>query len=274
LLYGDGVFEGIRVYNGCIFRLPQHLERLHQSAQGIQLRMPLSMEEMEQAIIETVRANEERDAYIRVVVTRGVGDLGLSPKKCPEPGYFIIVGDVSMYSPELYESGLALITAAVRRTPSVCLDPQIKSLNYLNNILAKSEGEHLGYEEVIMLNMNGYVVECTGDNIFIRRNGTLMTPALHLGTLRGVTREVVMEIARELGIPCQSACITRQDVYTAEECFLTGTAAELIPVVEVDGRAIGKGKVGPLTMRLLEAFHARTHIDGTQAFSNVEVKAG
>jgi branched-chain amino acid aminotransferase len=266
LLYGDGVMEGLRVYDGCIFRLDQHIERLYRSAQGIRLKIPHTRDEFRDLVIDTVRENGERNAYIRIMVTRGVGDLGLSPSKCPKPTVIIIVDRIMIYPPELYEKGIEVITAATRRPPSVCLDPQVKSLNYLNNILAKIEGENAGFSEVVMLNTEGYVVEGSSDNLFIYRDGELITPDASLGALRGITRGAVLEIAAKLGIPTVTGVVTRYELYTADECFVTGTAAELAPVVKVDGRTIGNGQVGPITRRLTEAFRKTTNTDGVLVF--------
>ncbi len=262
LLYGDGVFEGIRAYNGRVFRLDQHLDRLYCSAQAINLRIPLAKAELWEKVLETVRRNGLRDAYVRLVVTRGKGDLGLDPVKCPVPTVFIIAGGIQIYPPELYEKGLRVVTLATRRNVVDALSPRIKSLNYLNNILGKLEANQANVEEGLMLTREGYVSEGTSDNVFIVREGVLATPDLHLGVLAGITRGAVLEIAQAEGIATEETTLTLFDVYNADECFLTGTAAELVPVVEVDGRTIGDGKPGPMTRRLLERFRALTRNEG------------
>jgi branched-chain amino acid aminotransferase len=254
LLYGDGVFEGIRVYGGKIFRLAEHIDRLYDSARSIHLEIPISRQEMTEAVLNTVRTNATRDGYIRLVVTRGAGSLGLDPRKTSSPQVIIIVDDITMYPPELYENGLAIITAATPRIAPNALNPRIKSLNYLNNILAKIEGIQAGCLEALMLNHKGEVAECTGDNIFLVKRGVLKTPPPDAGILEGVTRNAVLELARAADIPTKETVLTRHDVYTADECFLTGTAAEVIPVVKCDGRPIGNGKPGPITRQLRERF--------------------
>ncbi len=258
LLYGDGVFEGIRIYNGKIFRLAEHIERLYDSARAILLDIPLTPEQMAEAMQSTVKANNKRDGYIRALVTRGGGSLGLDPRKTTDPQVIIIVDDISLYPRELYDNGLDIITAGTMRIPSNALSPRIKSLNYLNNIMAKAEAIQAGCVEALMLNHKGEVAECTGDNIFIAKRGVLKTPAPDAGILEGVTRGVVMELARAAGIPVEQPPLIRHDVYTADECFLTGTAAEIIPVVRCDGRVIGNGKPGPMTKLLRERFHQLT----------------
>ncbi len=254
LLYGDGVFEGIRIYDGRVFRLKEHVDRLFDSARSIYLEIPLSREQMSAAITSTVKANEKRNGYIRVVVTRGAGLLGLDIRKTSNPQVIIIVDDISLYSPELYENGLELATAATIRNHPNALSPRIKSLNYLNNILAKLEGIQAGCVEALMLNHKGEVAECTGDNIFVVKRGVLKTPPTDAGILEGVTRGAVIELARAANIPVQETALTRHDIFTADECFLTGTAAEVIPVVKCDGRMIGTGKPGPITKQLRERF--------------------
>lgn len=254
LLYGDGVFEGIRVYDGRVFRCRQHIERIYESAKAIALEIPMEPPALVEAMCETVRASGLRDAYIRLVVTRGVGDLGLDPRKCPRPSVIIIVGGITLYPPEYYRQGLDLITVATRRNSPTALAPSIKSLNYLNNILAKIEVSAAGCLEGVMLNQEGYVAECTGDNIFIVADGELLTPPPHCGILVGVTRGAVMDIAKERGIQVREPVLTVQDLYRADECFLTGTAAEIIPVVSLDRRKIGTGTPGPVTAELQEAF--------------------
>lgn len=257
LLYGDGVFEGIRLYDGCVFKLDEHLERLEYSAKAILLTLPWKREEIAEAVLETCRRNGLVNGYIRLVVTRGKGSLGLSPKGCGDPQLIIIAGQISLYAPELYESGLKIITVPSRRINSSALPPQIKSLNYLNNILAKMEAASQGYPEAIMLNDQGYVAECTGDNIFIVSKGEIFTPDAADGALKGITRGMVKEIAEELGIKFWETKLTRYDVWNAQECFLTGTAAEIIPVVEVDARVIGDGLPGEVTRRCLEVFRKK-----------------
>jgi len=255
LLYGDGVFEGIRVYSGKVFRLREHIDRLYESARHIWLEIPLSRDQMTKAVEDTVRANNKHDGYIRLVVTRGAGSLGLDPRKTTDPQVIIIVDDIALYPPEVYESGLEVVTAATIRNHPNAVNPRIKSLNYLNNILAKIEAVRAGCLEAIMLNQHGDVAECTGDNIFVVKKGELRTPPLHAGILEGVTRNAVMELARQANIPVREMTLTRHDVYAADECFLTGTAAEVIAVVKCDGRVISGGKPGPVTRQLREAFH-------------------
>ena len=254
VLYGDGVFEGIRVYDGNIFKLKEHIERLYESAKTIWLNIPLTPDEMEQATIDTVAANGLRDAYIRLVVTRGVGDLGIDPDKCDIPTVFIIVGTITLYPPKFYEEGIPLVTASTRRIPLESLDPRIKSCNYLNNILAKIEAKRAGVPEAIMLNQHGRVAECTADNIFITKNGKISTPRETEGALPGVTRQTVLELAHEAGINAKETILGLHDLYNAHECFLTGTGAEIIPVTKIDGRQIGEGKPGPKTKLLIERF--------------------
>lgn len=262
LLYGDGIFEGIRLYEGCVFKLEEHLERLEYSAKAIMLNMPWSREEISNAVCETCRANDLQDGYIRLVVTRGVGSLGLSIKNCDKPQLIIIADKIQLYPVEYYEQGLSIITVPTRRCNPAALPPTVKSLNYLNNILAKIEAQHLGYHEAIMLNDQGYVAECTGDNIFVIHKGHLVTPASSAGALKGITRGTVLEIAKDLNIPYREENMTRYDVWVADEVFLTGTAAEIIPIVEVDARKIGDGKPGVITARFLEAFRSKVSLDG------------
>ena len=264
LLYGDGVFEGIRLYQGKIFRLDEHLERLEYSAKAILLKMPWTRQEIAEATCETCRRNGLTDGYIRLVVTRGVGDLGLSPWLCPKPSIFIIAGKIALYPAEHYTSGLSIVTVATRRIGAAALPPAVKSLNYLNNILAKIEARQAGALEAIMLNDQGYVAECTGDNIFIVHKGEIITPSASQGALKGITRGTIVDIAKELGIPLREADMTRYDVWNADECFLTGTAAEVIPVVKLDGREIGDGKPGAITHRVLEVFRRRVLVEGTR----------
>ena len=252
-LYGDGVFEGLRIYSSKVFKLKEHIDRLYDSAKSIALTIPLTPAEMTKAVEDTVKANNKVDGYIRLVVTRGPGTLGLDPRKC-EPWVIVIVDDISLYPKELYEDGLKIITAATIRNHPNAVNPRIKSLNYLNNILAKLESIRAGCLEAIMLNHKGEVAECTGDNIFVIKNGVLKTPPTDAGILEGITRNFVIELAKKLGIPFQEATLTRHDVYIADELFLTGTAAEVIAVTEVDSRTIGSGKQGPITRQLREAF--------------------
>ncbi|MBE3577538.1 MAG: branched-chain-amino-acid transaminase [Limnochordales bacterium] len=268
LLYGDGVFEGIRLYSGRIFRLEQHLERLYESAASIRLNIPMTREEFKQAIIETVRANKLQDGYIRPVVTRGVGDLGLDPVRCPRPTVFIIASTIQLYPESLYENGLRIGTVSTRKNAPDSLNPRIKSLNYLNNILAKLEANNAGFAEALMLNHQGYVAECAADNIFAVRRGAVLTPPTYVGALAGITRQVVLELAPGLGYQATEAVLTLHDLYTADEVFLTGTAAEIVPVVEIDGRTIGSGKPGPVTRRLRAAFRELTQREGTPVYSS------
>lgn len=263
LLYGDGVFEGIRIYNGRVFRLEQHIRRLFDCARAIVLNLPWTQEEIIRFTCDTVAANQLRDGYIRLVVTRGAGELGLNPYLCPKPSLFIIASTIKLYPDEHYQNGLSIITCATRRPAPAALMPQVKSLNYLNNIMAKIEAIQANALEAIMLNEQGYVAECTGDNVFILKNGMLLTPLISDGALDGITRSVIIELAAELGIPFVEKSITRYDIFTADECFLTGTAAEVIPVVSLDRRVIGDGKPGPLTRKLLEAFHKLANSTGT-----------
>ncbi len=254
LLYGDGVFEGIRIYKGKVFKLKEHIERLYQSAKTILLDIPISRAEMENATIEAVHENAKEDGYIRLVVTRGEGPLGLDPAQCAKPKIIIIVGDIQLYAQEYYEKGIAVVTAASRRMPADSLDPRVKSLNYLNNVMAKIEAKQAGCLEAVLLNHEGYVTECTADNIFIVKDGTLLTPAAHYGALDGITRMTVMNLAPSCGIASRETALTRYDLYTADECFMTGTGAEIMPVTKIDGRVVGNGNPGPATKRLIEGF--------------------
>lgn len=263
LLYGDGVFEGIRFYNGRVFRLEQHIRRLYDSAKSILLAIPMTPEEMIRATCETVKANGLRDGYIRLVVTRGAGPMGLSPHKCTKPSVIIISATISLYSEDAYKNGLAMATVATRRPSHDILSPQVKSLNYLNNVMAKVEAIQAGAEEGLMLNDVGLVAECTGDNLFIVRDGAIATPPLTSGALGGITRGVIFEIAAELGIPIRERELSRHDVFTADECFLTGTAAEVIAAVKLDQRTIGTGRPGPITQRIVARFRELTQTTGT-----------
>ena len=263
LLYGDGVFEGIRIYNGRVFRLAEHLRRLYSCARAICLTIPISIEEMEKATVETVAANNLRDGYIRLVITRGVGSLGLNPYQCPKAGVIIIASGITLYPAEKYETGLNLITCATRRPTPAALSPQVKSLNYLNNIMAKIECIQAGCEEGIMLNEQGYVAECTGDNVFVIKNGQVYTPTIASGALNGITRMAVIEVMREMGLQVHEITMTRHEIYTSDECFLTGTAAEVIPAVQYDRRPIGDGKPGKLTAEIIKRFKVLANSTGT-----------
>jgi branched-chain amino acid aminotransferase len=266
LLYGDGIFEGIRAYNGRVFKLKEHVERLYCSAKAILMTVPMTQEEMVKAVVQTCRKNNLRDAYIRLVVTRGVGTLGLNPNRCANPSVIIIAGKIQLYPKEMYEQGMAIVTVPTTRNLVNSVNPAIKSLNYLNNILAKIEANNAGVEEAIMLNSEGFVAECTGDNIFIVKGRQLLTPPLSAGALYGITRGVVMDLARESGLQVAEPNLTRYDVFNADECFLTGTGAEAIPVTKVDGRVIGTGKPGPITQSLIEKYHALTKVSGEPIF--------
>ncbi len=258
LLYGDGVFEGLRSYRGKVFRLDEHIRRLYESAKAIWLEIPMSPDEMCDAVNQSVSVNKIEDGYIRLVVTRGAGTLGLDPNRCSNPQVIIIADAISLYPKELYEKGLDIVTVSVQRNHPAALSPRIKSLNYLNNILAKIEGIQAGCIEALMLNHKGEVAECTGDNVFLVREGVLQTPPLEAGILEGVTRDAVIEVAKEAGIDVREMPLTKHDVYIADECFLTGTAAEVIPVVRVDNRVIGTGKPGPMTRDLEKRFKKLT----------------
>lgn len=265
LLYGDGVFEGIRSYNRLVFKLKEHIERLFESARSIMLEIPLTKEQLIKAVLESLKKNKIKNGYVRLVVTRGVGDLGLDPRKCRGNATIIIIADnIALYPQDLSRIGMRIITVPTLRNLPEALNPQIKSLNYLNNILAKMEATNAGFDEAIMLDSLGYVAECTGDNIFIVKNKHLYTPPQCMGTLRGITRDTILEIARKSKIPVHEHVITRHEVYISDECFLTGTAAELVPVIEVDGRKIGEGKPGALTMRLMKKFREATRKEGVR----------
>ena len=254
LLYGDGIFEGIRIYNGKVFRLKEHIERFYESAKAIILEILMTKEEMKAAVEDAVKVNERKDGYIRLMVTRGEGSLGLDPASCKKATVIIIVSDIQLYPKEYYEKGIALVTVTSRRIPSECLDPRIKSLNYLNNIMAKLEAKQAGCLEAVMLNTEGFVAECTADNIFIVKEGRLLTPSVYHGALEGITRQTVMEIAEKIGIKSEETTLAPYDLYTADECFLTGTGAEIVPVVKIDGRVIGSGVPGKITKILVENF--------------------
>ena len=263
LLYGDGVFEGIRFYNRRIFRCEEHIQRLYSSARSILLTIPLTPEVLTAALQETCRANELDNGYIRLVITRGTGPMGLSPYKCPKASIIIIACSIQLYTDEAYRTGLTMATCATRRPMHDILSPQVKSLNYLNNVMAKVEAIQAGAEEGIMLNERGLVAECTGDNVFIVRKGAIITPPISAGALDGITRGVVFQIAEELGIPMQAADLSRHDIYTADECFLTGTAAEVIAAVKYDQRIIGDGTPGPVTQRVITRFREIAGSTGT-----------
>ncbi|MCD6228803.1 MAG: branched-chain-amino-acid transaminase [Candidatus Omnitrophica bacterium] len=264
-LYGDGVFEGIRAYNCVVFKLREHIRRLFESAHSIMLEIPLSEKEMVSAVVKTLKVNKLKDAYIRIIVSRGEGDLGLDPTKCRGNETVVIITDkISLYPKEIYEKGMAIITVPTIRNLPEALNPQIKSLNYLNNILAKIEAINAGYQEALMLDHLGYVAECTGDNIFVVKKEQLYTPPQCMGTLRGITRDTVLEIARKLKIPTHEHVLTRHELYISEECFLTGTAAEIVPVVEVDGRKIGNGKPGKLTKLIMKEFKKLLQKEGVK----------
>jgi branched-chain amino acid aminotransferase len=262
LLYGDGIFEGIRLYKGCVFKLDEHLDRLEKSAKAILLKMPWSLDEIAEAICETCRINSLTDGYIRLLVTRGVGTLGLSHLSCNNPELIIIADKITLYPEEFYTNGLRIITSPTRRINPAALAPMVKSLNYLNNILAKADANQADCLEAIMLNDQGYVAECTGDNIFIRHKDKWFTPPTSAGALRGITRGAVLDIMEARGLTCEEGNLTRYDVWTADEMFLTGTAAEVIPVVDVDSRTIGNGQPGVETHNLLSAFHDLACKDG------------
>ncbi len=262
LLYGDGIFEGIRIYNGRVFKLKEHIDRLFYSARAILLQIPMSHAELVKATVETCRKNKLRAGYIRLLVTRGVGNLGLNPRSCKRPSIIIIADKIQVYPPELYARGMDIVTVPTVRNLHSALNPAIKSLNYLNNILAKIEANNAGVEEAVMLNAEGFVAECTADNLFIIKNGELFTPPLSAGALYGITRQTVIELARASGLKVSEPNLTRYDLFNADECFLTGTGAEIMPVVKIDGRVIGTGKPGTHTRRLTEKYHTLTNASG------------
>ncbi len=263
LLYGDGVFEGIRAYNGRVFELEAHLKRLYDCARVLMLDIPLSMKEMEEATLETLRRNKFEDAYIRLLVTRGRGDLGLDPRKCPKPSVIIITDKISLFPEEVYQNGIRLGISSIRKNATDASNPRIKSLNYLNSIMAKMEATVSGFNEMILLNRDGLITECTAENLFILKDGVLRTPSPELGILEGITRNVVMALGDEHGYDVEEAHLTPFDVYMADECFVTGTGAEILPVVELCGRPIGGGKPGPVFRQLLDAFRALANSSGT-----------
>jgi len=269
LLYGDGIFEGIRAYHGRVFKLKEHIDRLFRSAKAILLEVPLRHAEVMKAVVETCRRNNIQDGYIRLLVTRGAGTLGLNPNRCKNPSLVIIADKIQLYPRELYEKGLEIVTVATTRNLHSALNLAIKSLNYLNNVLAKIEANNAGCEEAIMMNAEGFVAECTGDNIFIVQAGQLFTPPLSAGALYGITRGVVIDLARAAGVKVAEPNLTRYDLFNADECFLTGTGAELIPIVKIDGRVIGTGRPGPLTGKLVDKYRALTKISGEPIYDEM-----
>jgi branched-chain amino acid aminotransferase len=262
LLYGDGVFEGIRAYNGRVFKLKEHIDRLFYSAKAILLNIPMTPEQVMKATVETIRANKLRDCYVRLIVTRGIGTLGLNPRSCKKPSVIIIAGKIQVYPAELYARGMDIVTVPTVRNLHSAVNPAIKSLNYLNNILAKIEANNAGVEEAVMLNSEGFVAECTADNLFIIKQGALFTPPLSAGALYGITRGTVMELAEQSGVKVTEQNLTRYDLFNADECFLTGTGAEIMPVIKIDGRVIGSGQPGALTLKLIQEYHALTKVSG------------
>jgi branched-chain amino acid aminotransferase len=266
LLYGDGVFEGIRFYNDRVFRLEEHLERLWASAHSICLEVPMTRREMTEALLNTIRQNNLHDGYIRLVVTRGVGNLGLNPEQCKNPSVIIIAATIALYHEDFYRKGLNIVTVATRRSNPASLNPAVKSLNYLNNVMARIEANLAGADEALMLNDQGNVAECTADNVFIIKHGQIFTPPITAGALRGITRSVVFNIAGQFNINIVEADFTRHDIFVADECFLTGTAAEIVPVIKADGRFIGNGKPGPITARIIARFREMTRETGTPIF--------
>ncbi len=271
LLYGDGVFEGIRAYNGRVFRLEEHLERLYASARCIKIEVPIELDEMREIVLSTCRRNELKDAYIRLLVTRGVGDLGLDPRKCPKATVVCIADGIKLYPVEAYEQGLKMIIASTRKNSPDAISPRIKSMNYLNNILGKIEALNAGFPEAIMLDRHGYLTECTSENLFLVKNKVLYTPTAVVGILEGITRAVVIELAQKLGYEVEMAFLTAHDLYVADEAFATGTGAEILPVVEVAGRTINTGKPGPMTAELLAAFRELTQKEGTPIYAKETV---
>ena len=262
LLYGDGVFEGIRAYHGRVFKLQEHIDRLYYSAKAILLEIPMTPAQMMRATVETIRANKLRDCYVRLIVTRGVGTLGLDPRSCKKPSVIIIAGKIQVYPAELYARGMDIVTVPTVRNLHSAVNPAIKSLNYLNNILAKIEANNAGVQEAVMLNAQGFVSECTADNLFIIKHGVLHTPPLYAGALYGITRGTVMELAEQLGVKVAETNLTRYDLFNADECFLTGTGAEIMPVIKIDGRVIGSGKPGALSLKLIAEYRALTKVSG------------
>ncbi len=273
LLYGDGIFEGIRFYNGRVRKLEAHMDRLWDSAKALCLTIPLTKVEMADALLATLRENGLQDGYVRLVVTRGIGNLGLDPNRCERASVIIIASTISLYPEELYQKGLMIITCATRRMSFAAMPPAIKSLNYLNNILAKIEANQAGAAEALMLNDAGYIAECTADNVFVVKRGGIFTPPVSAGSLRGITRGLVFDIAKELEIPITEPELTRYDVFTADEVFLTGTAAEVVPVTMCDSRVIGEGNPGPVTLRVMKRFRELVRTTGTP-FAKQEALAG
>ena len=269
LLYGDGIFEGIRIYNGRVFKLTEHTQRFLDCAKAIMLDISLNLEEINEVVLETCRRNNIKDGYVRLVATRGIGDLGLSPAKCEKPFIFCIAATISLYPEEMYKTGITVITAQQRRNNPTILDPQIKSLNYLNNILAKIEANHVGAQEAIMLAQNGVVAECTADNIFIIKDKVIYTPPIYCGALDGITRRTVIELARKAGIELHEKEFTLFNVYNADECFLTGTGAECIPVTTADHRTIGNGTAGPVTEKVLALYRDFVRTTGTEIYTQM-----
>ncbi|MDE1170838.1 MAG: branched-chain-amino-acid transaminase [Verrucomicrobium sp.] len=267
LLYGDGVFEGIRIYHGRVFLLDEHLDRLADSAKAILLKLPLSLAEIKEATLETCRQNNLKEGYIRLVVTRGIGNLGLSPDKCPVASLIIIADTIQLYPKEFYEKGLKVVTVPSQRVSPAALSPAIKSLNYLNNIMAKVECQQAGAQEAILLNGEGYVAECSGDNVFAVKKGVVFTPPIHAGALGGLTRGSVIRLAKEAGLEVRETMLTRYDLFVADELFLTGTAAEVVPVIDIDGRIISEGRPGPVTADLTRRFHELTRVVGVPIYS-------
>ena len=268
LLYGDGVFEGIRAYSGRVFRLEEHLHRLYESAKSVAIEVPLDVDPLRKVILDTLRRNQLKDSYIRLMVTRGVGDLGLDPRKCSKATLIVITDTIKLYPPEAYDKGLRIMIASTRKNSPDCLSPRVKSMNYLNNIMAKLEAIGAGVAESVMLDKNGFLTECTSENIFIVRDRKVYTPTSVVGILEGITRSVVMELAGKLGYDVQMAFLTPHDLYTCDESFVTGTGAELLPVVEVSGRRIGDGRVGPITRELLDHFRELTKTEGTPIYES------
>lgn len=267
-LYGDGIFEGIRIYNGNIFKCKEHLDRLYDSAKSIDLVIPMEYDELLEAMAETIRRNDMHNGYIRLIVSRGPGNLGLDPRRCPKPTVLIIVEQLAIYSEEAYKNGLRAVSVAQRRNIPDALNPKIKSLNYLNNILVKIQSNFAGADEAIMMNAQGYVTEGSGDNIFIVKNGVVTTPPCYLGALEGITRQAIIELCAKMDIPLKEEPFSMHDVYIADEVFFTGTAAEVIAAREIDGRTIGEGQAGPITLRLLEEFRKIVDKDGYKVWQS------
>ncbi|MCD4785000.1 MAG: branched-chain-amino-acid transaminase [Candidatus Eremiobacteraeota bacterium] len=270
-LYGDGIFEGIRVYNGLVFKLDEHLDRLYDSAKTLAMKIPLNFEELKEVTLETIRRTKEKDCYIRLIISRGKGDLGIDPRKCPKATVVIIVDTIKLFPEELYDVGVDVIIASTRKNVMDALNPNVKSLNYLNNIMAKIEAVHAGVPEAILVNAHGHITEGTADNIFIIKNGVLKTPPAYAGILVGITRNLIMDIARSMNIPVQETLMTAHDLFIADEIFLSGTAAEMIPVIKVNQRVINDGKPGPIFRKLLEGLRAKTKVEGTPVYSKEQL---